>query len=133
MCVWSLEYGIQYQAWFSQTKTVFTNECLKLAWDSQLGISILPNPNRYLTILYCYGINRIPNSYFKLQANFKHFSQTSLILNLKPGIQLLDCIQFQAKYSIPRLVFNLNYSELSLEVCEVGKGVYKVGMGKSSL
>ena len=34
---------------------------MKLAWDSQLGISILPNQNRYFTVLYYYGINQIPN------------------------------------------------------------------------
>ena len=35
-------------------------ECVKLAWVSQLGISIFPN--RYFTILYLYGINQIPKS-----------------------------------------------------------------------
>ena len=49
-----------------------SHECVKLAWDSQLGISILPNHNHYFTILYYYGINRISNS--KLQANIIHFS-----------------------------------------------------------
>ena len=44
--------------------------CVKLAWDSQLGISILPNHNRYFTILYYYGINRIPISILQTPRQF---------------------------------------------------------------
>ena len=35
-----------------QTINWWLLECVKLAWDSQLEISILPNHNRYFTILY---------------------------------------------------------------------------------
>ena len=38
------------------------NGCVKLAWDSQLGMSILPKSNRYFPIHYHDGINRISNS-----------------------------------------------------------------------
>ena len=47
--------------------SAWQNECVKLAWDSQLGIRVLPNHNRYFTILYYYGINRIPKSILPLR------------------------------------------------------------------
>ena len=52
--------------------------CVKLAWDSQLGISILPNHNSYFTILYSYGINRTPNSILQTQNQLQAFKRALL-------------------------------------------------------
>ena len=55
---------------------------MKLVWDTQLGISILPNHNRYLTILYYYRINRIPNSILQIPSQLHTLENVNIYTDI---------------------------------------------------
>ena len=84
-------------------------ECVKLAWDSQLGMSILPNHNRYFTMLYYYGINRIPNSILQTPSQLHTLDEKNCI---KISLKVWKLLRKKIYISIARITKGNNSERL---------------------
>ena len=95
-------------------------ECVKLAWDSQLGISILPNHNCYFTILYYYGINRKPNSILQTRSQLHTLLKVTILHGNSFVCPTLWCQCWLLLYTLDLLVHSVCGSTLQ---CVVGRHV----------